>query len=299
MTYRPLRRPPSESDLRGLTEFFASQARAMLTEYEHVNRLLGITSDWTHPGTHCEHLLRAFLRRHLPRRMSIDKGFFHGRVNRPGVDAHTPEIDLLIHDEDRFRPLFRLDDFVIVQPEAVLAIIQVKRTLRMGGKGSLRKGIAQAVDAKQALLDLTVSSKAEGLPSHPEWRDMRPVCSAVVGFEDATGGAADVYRTALLAEYDRNRTRVYPACEFDTGTYVLPDFVGSVRGRCFASAGRMQGERRYWSFHSGADNPSALQLLLGSIMDALLPEHDHFPIGTIDWDALQVIQVPVQPRATT
>lgn len=46
----------------GLVEFYASQATLMLSQYQNIERLLGPTDDWTAPGTHCEVLLRDFLR---------------------------------------------------------------------------------------------------------------------------------------------------------------------------------------------------------------------------------------------
>jgi hypothetical protein len=93
--------------------------------------------------------------------MSVDKGFVFGRVQRGKKNIHGPEIDVLIHNSIDYRPVFRLEDFVIVQPEAVLGMIQVKRTLRTGKDASLAKGIRQVVDAKQHLLDVTVQQKIE------------------------------------------------------------------------------------------------------------------------------------------
>jgi hypothetical protein len=115
---------------KGLMSFYSSQANVMLDQYENINHLLGVTTDWTHPGTHCEVLLRAYLRRNLLQWMSIDKGYIYGLAKCGDKTYHGPEIDLLVHNTKDYSPLFRLDDFVIVQPEAVLGIIQVKRTFR-------------------------------------------------------------------------------------------------------------------------------------------------------------------------
>jgi hypothetical protein len=108
----------------GLLEYYSSQAELMLAQYKNINRLLGPTDDWTHPGDFCELLLRDFLRKFLPPSLSADKGFFYGRTTLEGEDTHCPEIDILIHDTQQYRPIFRMGDFVIVQPQAVRGIIQ-------------------------------------------------------------------------------------------------------------------------------------------------------------------------------
>ena len=120
----------------GLAEFYSRQSDLMLAEYESINLLLGPTTDWSHPGTHCEILLRNFLRRHLLASMGVDKGYVFGRMERNGVARHCPEIDIIVHDVEKYRPVYRLDDFVIVQPEAVLAIIQVSACSALGKLGA-------------------------------------------------------------------------------------------------------------------------------------------------------------------
>ena len=102
----------------GLRRFYSSQAEVMLAQYENINSLLGPTSHHTHRGTHCEVLLRNCIRTFLPPNWSANKGFIFGRVCRNGKHVHSPEIDILIHDISVARPVFQLDDFVIVPPES-------------------------------------------------------------------------------------------------------------------------------------------------------------------------------------
>jgi hypothetical protein len=99
-------------------------------------------------------LLRNFIRKQVLDGMSVDKGFVYGRVEVKEPRGHGPEIDILIHDTRNYRPLFRLDDFVIVQPEAVLAMIQVKRTLRTGHLANLPQAIRNVSQAKQHQADV-------------------------------------------------------------------------------------------------------------------------------------------------
>ena len=271
-----------DRDAQGLIDFYSSQADMLLAQYENINQLLGPTTDWTHPGTHCEILLRDFLRRHLIQGMSVDKGFVYGRVERNGVETHGPEIDILIHDTKDYRPVFRLEDFVIVQPESVLGMIQVKRTFRSGADGSLAKGIRQVVTAKQHLLDVTIDKKIRkqvasygsddhsGIKRYPEFPDLRPVFSGVVSFEDATDKSQSTYQELLHSQYVESQRYEYSSCEFDTGVYVLPNFVGSLKHLSLHSDGRNVGERKYCVFeceHNGKN--IVLQVFLAVLVDML------------------------------
>ena len=64
---------------QGLIDYYASQAELMLVQYRNINQLLGLTNDWSHPGTHCEVLLRDMIRKSLPLNLSADKGYIYGR----------------------------------------------------------------------------------------------------------------------------------------------------------------------------------------------------------------------------
>jgi hypothetical protein len=74
----------------GLIDYYSSQAELMLAQFENINRLLGPTTDWTHPGDLCEILLRDFLRRFLPPSLSVDKGYFYGRSTMEGNGYALP-----------------------------------------------------------------------------------------------------------------------------------------------------------------------------------------------------------------
>lgn len=133
----------------GLISFFTSQATAMLVQYENITQLLGQTSDYTGPGTHCEVLLRTFIRQYLPGYLSADKGFVLGRreaTGAAGKGQHCPEIDILLHEIHHCKPAFRLDDFVIVTGRAARGAIQVKRTM---SKTALAEAIDNVIDARR------------------------------------------------------------------------------------------------------------------------------------------------------
>ncbi|MBD8753823.1 DUF6602 domain-containing protein [Pseudomonas coleopterorum] len=71
-------------------------------------------------GTYRENLLQNVLKKHLPERYHIATGFIYGL---------SKQIDILIYDRIDYAPIFREGDLVIVPPEAVRAVIEVKTNL--------------------------------------------------------------------------------------------------------------------------------------------------------------------------
>ena len=212
----------------GLVKFYSAEAEALLAQYRRVDFLLGPDStDHTHSGTLCEVLLRDYFRRVLLPWMGVDKGFVYGRSEDGRSVDTSPEIDILIHDQRMFRPIFRLDDFVIVQPEAVLGIVQVKKRLITSGTNPLKKGLENVVNAKRHVLTQMLRRKTE-LQFMNE-RSPRLV-GAVIGFDGRT--KADTYWDYLDCEFAKhvafsNRMAFdVPGC-----LYSLPNFVGSLNGR--------------------------------------------------------------------
>lgn len=213
--------------------------------------------------------------------MSVDKGYVYGRVARDGKENHGPEIDILIHRTDEYRPVFRLDDFVIVQPEAVLGMIQVKRTFRTGRDGALAKGLRQIFDAKQHLLDVTVQERIREMTAgyggdesrvknYPEWPDMKQVFTAVISFEDETDKQPATYREMLLRAYRENQPFVNPKSEYDTSVYVLPDFIGSLKGVSLLCGKRNIAHSTYTMFDSLNERGNiGLQLFLVALTEVV------------------------------
>jgi len=238
---------------RGLFDFYASQAEVMLAQYENIVHLLGSTHDWTAPGTHCEVLLRDFLRRNLPSTFSVDKGFIYGRREVDGVSKHCPEIDILIHDTSHYRPAFRLEDFVIVQPEAVRGVIQVKRTLTAG---QLTNAVKNVVEAKRFVRDCKTQP---GVP-------LEEVFAAAVFFEDEI----PVPKNKLVSDTYKNQI-VSHFSEFKDG-YTMPNYVGSLKHLSLFFHG-VNGQRMaygvYNSIHDGKN--AGLQGFLVHLSRAILP----------------------------
>lgn len=113
--------------------------------------------------------------------MGVDKGFICGLETPDGVRTRCTEIDILIHDQRSFRPVFRVEDFVIVQPEAVLAIIQVKKRLNTSGRNPLQLGLKNVLAAKRHLFSMLAHS-----PLQRRERAFQHTFPAVIGFEGQT-----------------------------------------------------------------------------------------------------------------
>lgn len=71
-------------------------------------------------GTYRESLLQNVLRKHLPERYHVATGFIYGCPR---------QIDILIYDRLDYAPLFREGDLVVVPPNSVRAVIEVKTSL--------------------------------------------------------------------------------------------------------------------------------------------------------------------------
>jgi hypothetical protein len=257
----------------GLISFYSSQAELMLAQYKNINQLLGPTKDWSHPGSHCEILLRDFLRRSLLQWMSIDKGYIYGRVSADDATSHCPEIDILVHNIKDYTPIFRLGDFVIVEPEAVLGIIQVKRSFKKIAKTDpLDKGLQQVVGAKQHLLDLLIQKRPNNAvaPSIADFN--RSIFSAVIAFDEA---AEVSLKDAILARFNRHLNEKHfgeSEVSQSASIAVLPTFVGSLSGiSAFARRNRYQQTYDLYDAVTTHGNLS-LQLMLYNLMSELM-EH--------------------------
>ncbi|MBF7141339.1 MULTISPECIES: DUF6602 domain-containing protein [Pseudomonas] len=71
-------------------------------------------------GTYRENLLQNVLRKNLPERYHVATGFIYGC---------SRQLDVVIYDRLEYAPLFREGDLVVVPPNAVRAVIEVKTGL--------------------------------------------------------------------------------------------------------------------------------------------------------------------------
>jgi hypothetical protein len=124
--------PPAADPLSlSLAAFHSAEAEGMMLKYRHVEQLIGRGTHGLSEGTYCENLVREFLRKVLPGRYSVDTGFIRGRETEVcGRKRHvSDQLDIIVHDTHDFAPIFRSEGFVVVIPDAVAAVIEVKKAL--------------------------------------------------------------------------------------------------------------------------------------------------------------------------
>ena len=88
-------------------------------------------------GTFKENLLKNVIADYLPSRYSVGTGFvmFPDLVkqeNAPHRHQVSNQLDLIVYDSANYPVIFKDGDFVIVRPEAVRSIIEVKGSLDLG-----------------------------------------------------------------------------------------------------------------------------------------------------------------------
>ena len=139
----------ADTDRVSLADYYSADAEALPIKYRQIEHLIGPSHHAVSEGTYCEVLVKEFLRRTLPRHVSVDSGFIR-RVSDtdwsqklPALPADapiaTPQLDIIVHDTEKYAPLFRSEDFVVVLPEAVRAVMEVKKCLD-------RSKLAEAVE---------------------------------------------------------------------------------------------------------------------------------------------------------
>ena len=131
----------SRPDLIGYT---ALLGESVSSKVDLLDRLIG-GAHYLSSGRYKERLLADVIREFLPRTVEVGTGFVlfpHADVNPPGgFEFHDPlnqsaysvsrECDILVYDVMRYPVVFRDGDFVIIRPEAVRAVIEVKGSLSL------------------------------------------------------------------------------------------------------------------------------------------------------------------------
>ncbi|BAY27275.1 hypothetical protein NIES2100_70980 [Calothrix sp. NIES-2100] len=75
-------------------------------------------------GVLTEEILRDFLKKNLPRMVSVEQGFIRAKNGEL-----SKQCDILIYNSHLYAPFYRLNDIVIVPEESVIAVIEVKTTI--------------------------------------------------------------------------------------------------------------------------------------------------------------------------
>jgi hypothetical protein len=110
-------------------EFHISTSKELIAIKDRVRNLI---NHWGEDGRYKEAVLKSIIERFLPAKFKIASGFVVKQTENRGDHIPSTQIDLLIYDS-AFPVLFKESDFVIVTPDAVQAIIEVKANLKNQG----------------------------------------------------------------------------------------------------------------------------------------------------------------------
>jgi hypothetical protein len=130
-------------DRSDLTGFAALLGESLSARVDLLGRLLQ-SVHYPSLGQYKERLLADTVRGYLPSSVQVGSGFVlfpHTDEAPPAGALHDPlnqsafsisrQCDILIYDDARFPPIFRDQDFVVVRPEAVRAVIEVKGAISL------------------------------------------------------------------------------------------------------------------------------------------------------------------------
>lgn len=110
----------------GTKEFHISTAKELLAIKDRVRSLI---NHWGEDGRYKEAILKTMIQRFLPEKYKIGTGFVIKQTPNRGEHNSSKQIDLLIYDTS-YPILFKESDFVILTPDSVMGIIEVKANLQ-------------------------------------------------------------------------------------------------------------------------------------------------------------------------
>ncbi len=109
-----------------IEDYHKSTSNELLAIKDRVRHLI---NHWGEDGRYKEAVLKSIILRFLPEQFNVGTGFVVRQINSQGQHKSSYQIDLIIYDTS-FPVLFKEGDFVILTPDAVNAIIEVKANLR-------------------------------------------------------------------------------------------------------------------------------------------------------------------------
>ena len=132
-----------DSKRRDLTQYAGMVGEEFQSKVVQLSKILGNVHELS-VGEHKESILRACIQNFLPKRYSVGTGFIifadeSSLRQSAGDNADllnlksyhvSQQLDIIVFDDIDYAPVFRTEDFVVVRPESVRAVIEVKGYLR-------------------------------------------------------------------------------------------------------------------------------------------------------------------------
>jgi hypothetical protein len=110
-------------------DFHISTGKELIAIKDRVRYLI---NHWGEDGRYKEAVLKTVIQRFLPEKYQIATGFIVKSTHERGRHQASTQVDIIIYDK-QFPVLFKENDFVIVVPDSVRAIIEVKANLKNQG----------------------------------------------------------------------------------------------------------------------------------------------------------------------
>lgn len=128
-----------------IKEYWSNEVDALLGIYKQFQVLLPAENragalHVGEDGRYVEHLLKEYLKRYLPRDLEILTGFIlrpavncgsRGKARKRDEHEASGQLDIIIYDTAHYPVYQRFGDSAIVPPEGVIAIISVKKHLKL------------------------------------------------------------------------------------------------------------------------------------------------------------------------
>ena len=106
-----------------LNEFYRLKTEELLNQLSQVKTFIKKHNPTI--GLLTEEILRKFLATFLPKGVSVEQGFV------VGLDGElSKQVDIIVYDSHKYAPYYRINDIVVVPSSSVIAIVEVKTTVK-------------------------------------------------------------------------------------------------------------------------------------------------------------------------
>ncbi len=156
-------------DFKDLVAFHGTRAAAALAKGQQVRLLVG-ASHWTSDGDYKEHLIREAVRSVVPSSLNVSSGFLALPDKKSAELKVSKQCDVLIYDDSERSPIFADGGFAIALAPTVVAVVEVKSTLR-NQIGEALDNVASAFKLHREERHSTQPGLALGTVGFSDYRD--------------------------------------------------------------------------------------------------------------------------------
>jgi hypothetical protein len=112
-----------------VSKYYELELNQLLCEF---NKISLFTEHPATIGTYREQVLKNYLKKFLPKNITISSGFIFDHNNAEQnqlFSQQTKQIDCLIYDNNNYTPFLKTENFVIIDPNSLFAGIEIKSSL--------------------------------------------------------------------------------------------------------------------------------------------------------------------------